>query len=101
MDFDRDPVTIDLGERVRILFRSGGRPIDHYAVMLQVEFDGEWSTVRLIDNHLDHHHMHRYDGGEKSDPEHFAHGTVNEVIPQAIRYMRDHCQPIIDSWTTA
>ena len=41
--------------------------------------------MRLIDNHLDHHHMHRYDGREKSDPEHFANGTVNEVIPQAIR----------------
>jgi hypothetical protein len=101
MDFDRDPVTIDLSERARILFRSGGRPIDHYAVMLQVEIDGEWHTVRLIDNHLDQHHMHRYDGHQKGGPEHFAHGTVNEVIPQAIRYMRDHFQPIIDSWTTA
>ena len=29
MDFDRDPVTIDLDESVRILFRSGGRPVDH------------------------------------------------------------------------
>jgi hypothetical protein len=101
MDFDRDPVTIDLDESVRILFRSGGRPIDHYAVMLQVAVDDEWRTVRLIDNHLDYHHMHRYDGHEKGDPEHFAHGTVNEVIPQAIRYMRDHFQPIIHSWTTA
>lgn len=101
MDFDRDPVTIDLDESVRILFRSGGRPIDHYAVMLQVAVDDEWRTVRLVDNHLDQHHMHRYHGQEKGDPEHFAHGTVNEVIPQAIRYMRDHFEPIIHSWTAA
>jgi hypothetical protein len=46
----------------RILVRTGGRPIKEYAVMLQVQFGERWRTIRLIDNHLDQHHVHRYDG---------------------------------------
>lgn len=101
MDFDRDPfeIPVDAAGRVRILVRTGGRPrIEVYAVVLQAMVEGEWRAVRLIDNHLDQHHMHRYDGSRKGAPEHFAYGTVHEVIPQAIRYMRDHYEPIIESW---
>lgn len=101
MEFDRAPfVRILPNGTARVLVRTGGRPIEHYAVMLQVIIDGEWATVRLIDNHLDQHHMHRYHGEVKDDPERFAHGAVNEVIPQAIRYLSDHHEAIIRSWQT-
>lgn len=79
MDFDRDPfeIPVDAAGRVRILVRTGGRPrIEVYAVRLQAMVDGS----------------------RKVTPEHFAYGTVHEVIPQAIRYMRDHYEPIIESW---
>jgi hypothetical protein len=42
----------------RILVRVGGRPVQEYAVMLQIQLEQQWRTIRLIDNHLDQHHMH-------------------------------------------
>lgn len=102
MEFDRDDyeILLDDAGTVRIVVRTGGRPrIDVYAVILQARVEDHWRTVRLIDNHLDRHHMHRYHGGVNGEPEHFAYGAVREVIPQAIDYMREHYRPIIESWT--
>ena len=74
-------------------------PLHDYAVMLQVQFAGRWATLRLIDNHLDQHHMHRYDGLDKQQPgTHFAVGPARSVLPDAIRYLVETADPIIDSW---
>jgi hypothetical protein len=103
MEFNRDDYCIDLdrGKRVRILVRQGGHPqIRFYAVMLQLDVGSVWRTVRLIDNHLDHHHMHRYDGATKGESTLFAYGTPQQVIPQAIDYLRTNHRSIIEQWTT-
>lgn len=83
----------------RILVRMGGRPVQEYAVMLQVQLAEQWRTIRLVDNHLDQHHLHRYDGPSKQQPgEYFAVGEVRTVLPQAIRYLVETADSIIDSW---
>src|SRR5438445_12548689 len=99
MDFDRPDFEIPLARAdARVLVRRGGRPVDRYAAMLQVLRGGVWRTIRLIDNHLDRHHMHRYDRDVKLEPEPFAAGSVNEAIPAGIRYLRDTAASIIESW---
>lgn len=42
--------------------------------------------------------MHRYTGAEKQLAERFADGTVNEVVPIAIRYLVEHWEAIAESW---
>lgn len=67
--------------------------------MLQVQLAEQWRTIRLVDNHLDQHHLHRYDGFIKQQPgEHFAVGEARAVLPQAIRHLIEAADSIIDSW---
>jgi hypothetical protein len=49
--------------------RSSAHPVG-YAIVLLVERDGVWHTVRTFDNaHApDEHHEHRYVGSEKQAP---------------------------------
>lgn len=83
----------------RVLVRTGGRPATAYAVLLQLEVYGQWTTIRLIDNHLDEHHMHRYGGSSKRQPgERFADGKIEEVLPKAIAHLVGVANSIIDSW---
>lgn len=83
----------------RIVVRMGGRPLREYAAMLQLEIDGRWTTIRLIDNHLDEHHMHRYDGPNKQQSgERFATGEPRVVLPQAIRHLLEGADATISSW---
>lgn len=83
----------------RVLVRMGGRPVQEYAVMLQVQLAEHWRTIRLVDNHLDQHHLHRYDNSIKQQPgEHFAVGEARAVLPQAIRHLIEAADSIIDSW---
>ncbi|MGH2880966.1 MAG: hypothetical protein ACRDK4_15335 [Solirubrobacteraceae bacterium] len=98
MQFDREfeiPLWLT---HARVLVRTGGQPIHTYAVLLQIEHDEQWTTVRLIDNHLDRHHMHRYDGDSKQDAEQFAVGDVSKVLPDAICYLTKTASAIILSW---
>ena len=61
-----------------------------------------WRTIRLIDNHLDQHHMHRYDGPHQQQPgEHFATGEARAVLPEAIRHLAETADATIDSWTSS
>jgi hypothetical protein len=101
MQFDREfDIPLDRAD-ARILLRTGGRPVGAYAVLLQLEVGGRWTTIRLIDNHLDEHHMHRYDGPSKRQPgERFAIGKINEVLPKAIEHLAAAANSIIDSWKT-
>jgi hypothetical protein len=92
------PFIRPLADDARILIEFEGRPLERYAIMLQLRIGGRWQTIRLLDNAHDQHDMHRYTGGEKQPAEPFAEGTVNEVAPKAIRYLIDHWEAIEKSW---
>jgi hypothetical protein len=78
-----DPFVRPLAADARILVELEGRPLERYAVMLQLRIEGRWQTVRLIDNAHGDHDMHRYTGSEKQAAERFAEGAVNGVVPMA------------------
>jgi hypothetical protein len=66
---------------VRIVVeRSSTHPVE-YAIMLLVEHEGAWHTVRTFDNahSPEEHHEHRYVGSEKQDPI-ITHGSLNDAM---------------------
>lgn len=87
-----------LSADARILVDLEGRPMERYAVMLQLRIDGKWQTIRLLDNAHGDHDMHRYTGSEKQPAERFSEGAVSEVAPKTIRYLIDHWEAIAESW---
>lgn len=89
-----------LAPSVRLGIRYTGRRIERFSVRLEVERDGRWVTIRQIDNHHDTAgvHMHRYRGPEKQAAERWTTGRPNETMPQAIGYIRQTWQPILESW---
>lgn len=93
-----DPFTRPLAANARVLVELDGRPLERYAIMLQLRVGGAWQTVRLLDNAHGDHDMHRYTGAEKQSAERFAEGTTSEVAPMAIRYLIDHWEAIAESW---
>ncbi len=93
-----DPFIRPLSADARVLVELEGRPLEGYAVMLQLRIGGRWQTIRLLDNAHGHHDMHRYTGAEKQPAERFVEGTVNEVVPMAIRYLIDHWEAITRAW---
>jgi hypothetical protein len=92
---------IDIGiiEGVLVRFSYSGRPIERYSVVLMAFEDGAWQTIRIYDNHLGTHHMHRYtrQGGKQPDAP-FHTGPINEAIPAAIAHLKAHWEAIIESW---
>jgi len=93
-----DPFIRWISADTRILVDLEGRPMERYAVMLQLRIDGKWQTIRLFDNAHGDYDMHRYTGSEKQPAERFSVGAVNEAVPQAIRYLVDHWEAIAESW---
>jgi hypothetical protein len=92
-------VDFDIADGVRVRFSRSGRPIARYAVVLLVLADDVWEEVRLFDNHLDDHHMHRYTSLEGKQPaETFHPGPVNAAIAAAIAHLKAHWEAIIESW---
>lgn len=92
---------IDLGiaEGILVRFSQSGRPIDRYSVILLAFEDGSWQTIRVYDNHLGTHHMHRYtrkDGKQSSTD--FHAGPTRDAIPAAIAHLKAHWEAIIQSW---
>jgi len=70
-----------------------------YSVVLLAFEDGGWRTLRVYDNHLGTHHMHRYTRKEGKQPESVFHsGPTNEAIPAAINHLKIHWKAIIESW---
>jgi hypothetical protein len=92
------PFIRPLADDARVLVELEGRPLEGYAVMLQLWIEGRWQTICLLDNAHSDHDMHRYTGAEKQPAERFAEGSVNEVAPMAIRYLIDHWEAIAESW---
>jgi len=92
-------VDIGLADGVVIRYSWSGRPIVRYAVVLLVLVDDVWEEVRLFDNHLDDHHMHRYTRSQgKQPPETFHPGPTNAAIPAAIEHLKANSEAIIESW---
>ena len=92
-------VDFEITDDVLVRFSRSGRPIARYAVVLLVLVDGVWEEVRMFDNHLDDHHMHRYTRSEgKQPPEAFHPGPANAAIPAAIAHLKAHWEAIIESW---
>jgi hypothetical protein len=92
-------VDIELADGVVVRYSRSGRPIARYAVVLLVLVDGVWEEVRLFDNHLDNHHMHRYTRLEGKQPSETVHsGPVNAAIAAAIAHLKAHSEAIIESW---
>ncbi|MGN6371975.1 MAG: hypothetical protein ACTHM1_03160 [Solirubrobacteraceae bacterium] len=98
MEFDREWIVPLEREGARILVRHGGRPLTHYAAMLQILRARRWQTIRLIDNAHDAHHMHRYTGHVKQEAVSFGVGDPHDVLPKAIAYLIRASDSIIESW---
>lgn len=83
----------------RIRVETRGRKIDDYTVVLLVRVEDEWRTVRVYDNHLGSHHMHRYNrSGGKQPPARFHAGSTNEALAAAIAHLKAHYEAIIAAW---
>jgi hypothetical protein len=92
-------IDIEIAEGVLIRFNQSGRPIERYSVVLLLFEDGDWQTVRIYDNHLGTHHMHRYTRKGGKQPESAFHeGSTAEAIPAAIGHLKAHWEAIIESW---
>jgi hypothetical protein len=78
--------------------RSSTHPVE-YAIVLLVERDGEWHTVRVFDNAHDsnEHHEHRYVGSEKKEPI-VTRGSVNDAMHAAEVKLRGGWFDIVRSW---
>lgn len=92
------PFIRPLAPNARIRVELEGRPLERYAVMLQLRLEGCWQTIRLLDNAHGEHDMHRCTGSKKQPAERFATGTVNKAAAMAIRCLIDHWEAIATSW---
>jgi len=81
-----------------VVERSSAHPVE-YAIMLLVERDGVWHTVRTFDNaHASEaHHEHRYIGTAKQNPI-VTHGPVNEAMHASEVRLRGGWRDMIRSW---
>lgn len=92
-------IEIAIIDGVRVRLSQSGRPIERYSVVLVALIDGSWETIRVYDNHLGIHHMHRYTRkGGKQPGVLFHEGSTSEAIPAAIAHLKAHWEAIIESW---
>jgi hypothetical protein len=89
----------ELARDVQIVVeRSSTHPVE-YAIVLLVERDGAWHTVRTFDNaHApDEHHEHRYVGSDKQPPI-VSHGPPNGAMHAAEIKLLTSWSDIVRSW---
>jgi hypothetical protein len=81
-----------------VIQRSSAHPVE-YAIVLLVERDGAWHTVRIFDNAHDptEHHEHRFIGSEKQEPI-VTRGSVNDAMHAAEVKLRGGWFDIVRSW---
>ncbi len=95
-------VFIDVEPGVRIRFRRSQPPPPlSYAITLEFQEGGRWTTVRLWDNAdaVDEHHEHVYrrtDGKQPAAILDFA--TANEAMAAAIRKAKLGAGEIVRQW---
>jgi hypothetical protein len=88
-----------LAEDVRMVIeRSSTHPVE-YAIVLLVERDGVWHTVRTFDNAHDpeEHHEHSYIGAEKQEPT-VSYGPVNDAMHAAEIKLLEGWSDIVSEW---
>lgn len=81
-----------------VIERSSAHPVA-YAILLLVERDGRWHTVRTFDNAhaAEEHHQHRYIGPAKQAPI-VTYGPVNQAMHTAEVKLLGSWGDIVDSW---
>ncbi len=86
-------------DRMHVRFRTRGRDITNYAVLLTVERDGKRRTVRLYDGAHGINEMHRYTRAQGKQPaETFHGGTLGEGMRVAIEQIKHTYQSMIEAW---
>lgn len=95
-------VLIEVEPDVQIRYlRSEAPPPVSYAVTLEVELEGSWTTVRLWDNAhaLDEHHEHVYTREKgKQDPTVHEFASGNEAMAAAIGKAKRNASEIVKQW---
>lgn len=88
-----------LAPGVAVLWERSSHPPIEYAIVLLVERDGAWHTVRTFDNaHGEHeHHEHAYVGDLKQAPT-VTDGDVNAAMHAALRSLRRDWPAIVSQW---
>lgn len=95
-------VFIDLEPGTRIRYRrSEPPPPVSYAITLEIDEEGQWTTVRLWDNadDIDEHHEHEYtkDAGKQS-PTLLEVDSVNDAMAAAIQKAKNEAAEIVRKW---
>lgn len=96
-------VFIDIEPNVRVRYRRSEPPPPlEYAVTLEVQIDGEWTTIRLWDNAdaVDLHHEHEYTrtrGKQRATVLDAA--STNDAMAAAIRKAISDWQAILARWS--
>jgi hypothetical protein len=92
-------IDIAINDRALVRFSYSGRPIQRYSVVLLAFEDDAWQTIRVYDNHMGRHHMHRYtrQGGKQPEAP-FHDGPTNEAIPAAVGHLKAHWEAIVEAW---
>ncbi len=86
-------------DRMHVRFRTYGRDIMDYAVLLTAERDGKRHTVRLYDGAHGINEMHRYTRAQgKQQGEVFYGGTLGEGMRAAIEQIKRTYQSMIEAW---
>lgn len=92
----------ELARDVQIIVeRSSTHPVE-YAIVLLVERDSVWHTVRTFDNAhaTEEHHEHRYLGSDKQ-PSIVSHGPPNDAMHAAEIKLLTSWSDIVRSWESA
>jgi hypothetical protein len=88
-----------LGAFVHVEFTTDRREIVDYAIVLLIELDGEFETIRLYDGAHGENELHRYTReGDKQPAEIFHRGTLSQGMRAAIEEIERGYQTMIESW---
>ncbi len=88
-----------LGVFMHVEFKTVGRDVVDYAVVLLVDVDGDLETVRLYDGAHGENELHRYTReGVKQPPEIAHRGTLGQGMRAAIEEIERGYQTMIESW---
>jgi hypothetical protein len=88
-----------LGAFMHVEFTTDRREIVDYAIVLLVELDGEFETIRLYDGAHGENELHRYTReGDKQPAEIFDRGTLAQGMRAAIEEIERGYQTMIESW---
>lgn len=91
-----DPVA---GVVLKVKFRTDGREVLDYSLVLVVGSPDEWKTVRVYDAAHGFNEMHRFskgDGKQQGVP--FHAGTLGEGMRTAMESIKRNFEQMIEGW---